>query len=118
MPSGPRLVRGDRWPKKNVVELLTAEGAYLLEDQRGVNREQLRELHERLLGQLSVDAVVLLDRDRVVAGLLRRDGDEDHVMTLFVEGVRRDDQRGAPFRGAEISEGESRGRCRRVYSVS
>jgi hypothetical protein len=49
---------------------------------------------------------VLLDRDRVVVGLLRRDGDEDHIRTLFVEGVRRDDQRRAPVRGAEIGEGK------------
>lgn len=71
-----------------------------------MNREQLRELHERLLGQPSINTVVLLDRDRVVVWLLRRDGDQDHVLTPFVEGVRRNDQRGAPFRGAEIGEGK------------
>ena len=57
-------------PLENLLELLAAQGTHFPEDQRGVNREQLRELHERLLRQLSVNTVVLVDRDRVVAGLL------------------------------------------------
>ena len=37
-----RLRKEAAKPAEHVVELVAAEGAHLLEDQRGVNREQLR----------------------------------------------------------------------------
>lgn len=81
------------------VELLGPKRTEPLQDQRRVNREQLGRLHKRRLRQASVHAVLLMDRQDIVAfDHLRRNRDQDHVLHLVVECVGRDDQSRAPLR--------------------